>query len=98
MEFAFSAEDDAFRRELTDFIRQEHSPEWDDADRGSDDASWTATKQMRQKLSSWGWRWRCTNMAFQSPVLPLPSWCRRPEPSFTTWLAAWTTPGASRRS
>ena len=55
MEFAFSAEDDAFRRELTDFIQQEHSPEWDDADRGSDDASWTATKQMRQKLAGRGW-------------------------------------------
>jgi alkylation response protein AidB-like acyl-CoA dehydrogenase len=55
VEFAFSAEDDAFRRELTEFIRQEHSPEWDDADRGSDDASWTATKQMRQKLADRGW-------------------------------------------
>ena len=55
MEFAFSAEDDAFRRELTEFIRQEHSPEWDDADRGSDDASWAATKQMRQKLADRGW-------------------------------------------
>ena len=55
MEFAFSAEDDAFRRELTEFIRQEHSPEWDDSDRGSDDASWTATKQMRQKLAGRGW-------------------------------------------
>ncbi len=55
MEFAFSAEDDAFRRELTEFIRQEHSPEWDDADRGSVDASWTATKQMRQKLAGRGW-------------------------------------------
>ena len=55
MEFAFSAEDDAFRQELTNFIRQEHAPEWDDADRGSDDASWTATKQMRQKLAGRGW-------------------------------------------
>ena len=55
MEFAFSAEDDAFRRELTEFIRQERSSEWDDADRGSDDASWTATKQMRQKLADRGW-------------------------------------------
>ena len=55
MEFAFSAEDNAFRQELTDFIGQEHSPEWDDADRGSDDASWTATKQMRQKLAGRGW-------------------------------------------
>ena len=55
MEFAFSAEDDAFRRELTEFIRQEHTPEWDDADRGSDEAGWTATKQMRQKLADRGW-------------------------------------------
>ena len=55
MEFAFSAEDDAFRRELTEFIRQEHAPKWDDADRGSDEASWTATKQMRQKLADRGW-------------------------------------------
>ena len=55
MEFAFSAEDDAFRQELTAFIRQERSPDWDDADRGSDDASWTATKQMRQKLADRGW-------------------------------------------
>ncbi len=55
MEFAFSAEDEAFRRELTEFIQQERSSEWDDADRGSDDASWTATKQMRQKLADRGW-------------------------------------------
>jgi len=55
VEFAFSAEDDAFRQELTNFIRQEHAPEWDDADRGSDDASWTATKEMRQKLADRGW-------------------------------------------
>ena len=55
MEFAFSAEDDAFRQELTNFIRQEHAPEWDDPDRGSDDASWTATKEMRQKLADRGW-------------------------------------------
>jgi len=55
VEFAFSAEDEAFRRELTEFIRQERSSEWDDADRGSDDASWTATKQMRQKLADRGW-------------------------------------------
>ena len=55
MEFAFSAEDDAFRRELTEFVRQERVPEWDDADRGSDEASWTATKQMRQKLADRGW-------------------------------------------
>ena len=45
-----------------------------------------------------GWRWRCTNTASQSPALLPPRWCRRPEPSFITWLAAWTTPGASRRS
>ena len=55
MEFAFSAADDAFRRELTEFVRQERVPEWDDADRGSDEASWTATKQMRQKLADRGW-------------------------------------------
>jgi len=55
VEFAFSAEDDAFRRELTEFIQQERTPEWDDADRGSDEASWTATKQMRQKLADRSW-------------------------------------------
>ena len=55
MEFAFSAEDDAFRRELAEFIQQERTPEWDDADRGSDEASWTATKQMRQKLADRSW-------------------------------------------
>ena len=45
-----------------------------------------------------GWRWRCTNTASRSPALPHPRWCRRPEPSFITWLAGWTTPAASRRS
>jgi alkylation response protein AidB-like acyl-CoA dehydrogenase len=55
VEFTFSAEDNVFRQELSQFIRQERLPEWDDADRGSDEASWANTLQMRQKLADRGW-------------------------------------------
>lgn len=55
MEFKLSVEDEAFRRELGEFIQQERSPLWDESDRGSDEASWEQTQQMRQKLAARGW-------------------------------------------
>jgi alkylation response protein AidB-like acyl-CoA dehydrogenase len=55
VEFKFSAEDEAFRRELREFIQQEYSPLWEEGDRGSDDASWEQARQMRQKLAARGW-------------------------------------------
>ena len=55
MEFQFSAEDDSFRRELLEFISYERSPRWEESDRGSSDANWELSKEMRRKLASRGW-------------------------------------------
>jgi alkylation response protein AidB-like acyl-CoA dehydrogenase len=55
LEFQFSPEDQAFRRELLEFLRQEYSPVWNEADHGSNDASWELTKEMRRKLADRGW-------------------------------------------
>jgi alkylation response protein AidB-like acyl-CoA dehydrogenase len=55
LEFQFSPEDQAFRQELLEFLRQEYSPVWNEADHGSNDASWELTKEMRRKLANRGW-------------------------------------------
>lgn len=55
MEFQFSDDDLAFRRELREFIDQERLPGWELNDSGSDDPGWELTKQMRQKLAGRGW-------------------------------------------
>jgi 3-oxocholest-4-en-26-oyl-CoA dehydrogenase alpha subunit len=55
VEFRFSVEDEAFRGELREFIQQERSPLWEEGDRGSEEASWEQTRQMRRKLAARGW-------------------------------------------
>jgi alkylation response protein AidB-like acyl-CoA dehydrogenase len=55
LEFQFSPEDQAFRQELLEFLRQEYSPVWNEADHGSNNASWELAREMRRKLAHRGW-------------------------------------------
>lgn len=55
MEFQFSPADEAFRQELLEFLRQEYSPVWEEADHGSNDATWELAREMRRKLADRSW-------------------------------------------
>jgi alkylation response protein AidB-like acyl-CoA dehydrogenase len=55
VEFQFSPEDQAFRQKLREFLGQEYSPAWDEADHGSNDVSWGLAREMRRKLADRGW-------------------------------------------
>jgi len=55
VEFKFSPEDQAFRQELHDFIRQELPPGWEGGGRWPEEQDWDLTRQMRRKMASKGW-------------------------------------------
>ncbi len=55
MEFKFSPEDQAFRQELHDFIRQELPPGWEGGGRWPEETDWDLTRQMRRRMASKGW-------------------------------------------
>ena len=55
MDFRFSTEDDAFRRELVAFLQQELTPDWQGEGRWPEEAGWVFTFQMRRKLAQKGW-------------------------------------------
>ncbi|MSQ05789.1 MAG: acyl-CoA dehydrogenase [Dehalococcoidia bacterium] len=55
MEFKFSPEDDAFRRELRAFVLQELPPDWEGGGRWPEEVNWELTRQMRRKLAQRGW-------------------------------------------
>jgi hypothetical protein len=55
VEFKFGPEDQAFRQELHDFIRQELPPGWEGGGRWPEEQDWDLTRQMRRKMASKGW-------------------------------------------
>ena len=55
MEFKFSAEDDAFRRDLREFVQQELPSDWEGGGRWPEEWNWDQTRKMRQALAQKGW-------------------------------------------
>ena len=55
MDFSFPTEEEAFRRELLDFIHQELPPDWEGGGWSPDDWDWEFTRQMKVKLGQRGW-------------------------------------------
>ena len=63
MDFRFSAEDEAFRQEVVDFLEAEIPADWADTPEGvaedgaTDKARWDFTRDFSRKLGDRGWRW-----------------------------------------
>ncbi len=55
MDFRFSAEDEAFNRELQEFLGQELPPDWEGGGRWPDEEDWDFTRVIRKKLARRGW-------------------------------------------
>ena len=55
MDYTFSPEDEAFRQEVQDFLRQELPPDWEGGGRWFEEGDWSFTRQMRKKLAQRGW-------------------------------------------
>ena len=55
MDFRFSPEDEAFRQEVRDFVRQELPADWEGAGRYPEEDDWDFTLQLRKKMADKGW-------------------------------------------
>lgn len=55
MQFRISPEDEAFREEVREFLKQELPPDWVGSGEGDDDEEWEFTLRMRKKLAEKGW-------------------------------------------
>ena len=55
MEFKFSAEDDAFRQELHQFMQQELPATWEGGGRYPEEEDWDLTRVIRKKMAGRGW-------------------------------------------
>ena len=55
MDFRFSPEDNAFRQELQDFLRQELPPNWEIGSMMAEEVDWDFNLKMRKKLAERGW-------------------------------------------
>ena len=55
MEFKFSAEDDAFRRDLREFVQQSLPSDWEGGGRWPEEWNWEQTRAMRRELAQKGW-------------------------------------------
>ena len=55
MEFKFSAEDDAFRRDLREFVQQSLPADWEGGGRWPEEWNWEQTRTMRRELAQKGW-------------------------------------------
>ena len=55
MDFRFTPEDDAFRAEVREFIKQELPANWEGAGRNPDEDDWDFTVQIRKKMADRGW-------------------------------------------
>ena len=55
MEFKFSAEDDAFRRDLRTFVQGELPADWEGGGRWPEEWNWVKTREIRRKLAAKGW-------------------------------------------
>ncbi len=55
MEFKFSAEDDAFRQDLREFVQQSLPSDWEGGGRWPEEWNWEQTRTMRRDLAQKGW-------------------------------------------
>ena len=55
MEFKFSAEDDAFRQDLREFVQQALPSDWEGGGRWPEEWNWEQTRTMRRELAQKGW-------------------------------------------
>ena len=55
MEFQFSREDEAFRREVRAFIQRELPPDWEGGGRYPEEDDWELTLRLRKKMAENGW-------------------------------------------
>ena len=55
MDFCFSQEDESFRQELRQFLKEELPPDWEDGTRYPEEWDWPFAMQMRRKLAQCGW-------------------------------------------
>ena len=55
MDFQFTSEDDAFRQDVRQFIRQELPADWEGGGRYPDEGGWEFTLQLRKKMAEKGW-------------------------------------------
>ena len=55
MEFKFSPEDEAFRRDLRQFVKDELPSDWEGGGRWPEETDWGLTREMRKKLADKGW-------------------------------------------
>jgi alkylation response protein AidB-like acyl-CoA dehydrogenase len=58
MDFRFSAEEEAFRQEVRQWLKEEIPPRWADLDPGlweETDESWALLRQFQRKLGQKGW-------------------------------------------
>ena len=55
MDFRFSPEDDSFRQDVRQFIRQELPADWEGGGRYPEEDDWDLTVQIRKKMADRGW-------------------------------------------
>ena len=55
MDFRFSPEDELFRLQVEEFLRQELPPGWEGGGRHPEESDWGFTRGMRKKLAQKGW-------------------------------------------
>ena len=55
MEFKFSLEDETFRRDLRQFVKDELPSDWEGGGRWPEETDWDLTREMRKKLADKGW-------------------------------------------
>ena len=55
MDFQFNPEDDAFRREVVDFIQRELPHDWEGGGRYPEEDDWDFAAQLRKKMADKGW-------------------------------------------
>ena len=55
MDFTFSPEDDSFRQDVRQFIRQELPADWEGGGRYPEEDDWDLTVQIRKKMADRGW-------------------------------------------
>ena len=55
MDFRFTPEDEEFRQEVREFIKQELPPDWEGGGRYPEEDDWDFTVQIRKKMADKGW-------------------------------------------
>ena len=55
MDFQFTGEDDAFRQDVREFLKQELPADWEGGGRYPEEGGWDFTLQLRKKMAEKGW-------------------------------------------